>query len=77
MEGREGRGECDSLDAWASEINCALEHPDGMLYLARGLLCILAARNHVQGGPAMRVITEDDLLSRDGLFTHHTKKKKI
>ncbi len=62
---------CGSLDAWASEIECALEYPDRILYLARRLLGILAARNHVQSGPAILVISKDDHLSRDGLF--HTE----
>jgi hypothetical protein len=75
MEGSKGE-ETDgsSLDAWSREIECALEHPNGMLYLARRLLCILATRNHVQSGPLKHVITKDDLLSRDGLSIHPHKR---
>jgi len=56
-----------SLDAWASEIERALEHPDSMLDLARRLFGILAARHHVPSGPAKRIITKNELLSRDSL----------
>ena len=60
-------GRVSLLDAWTSEIKCALQHPESKLYLTGRLFGILAARNHVQRGPAMRVITKDELLSRDRL----------
>jgi len=64
---KEGSRWAPSLDAWASEIERALEHPDSLLYLAWRLFGILAARHHVPSGPAKRIITKNDLLSRDSL----------
>jgi len=61
-----------SLDAWASEIERTLEEPDSMLYLARRLFRILAARHHVQSGLAKRIVTKNELLSRDSLCIIHT-----
>jgi hypothetical protein len=60
-------GQGGSLDAWAGEIKSALEHPDSILYLAGGVFGILAAGYHVQSGPAERIITKSDHLSRDSL----------
>jgi hypothetical protein len=56
-----------SLNARAHQVDRPLEHPHDELDLPRALLRVLARRDEVERRSAIRIISEDDLLPRDGL----------